>query len=81
MTIGQIPCSLFSFCSVCMAVGAFFDKKHVCRHELWEKTLSLHQIAFPCMNAGLAGMTSVLEQIASVGGPLGIIKNKQKKET
>lgn len=42
-----------------------------------EKTLSLHQIAFPCMNAGLAGMTSVLEQIASVGGLLGIIKNKQ----
>jgi hypothetical protein len=54
-----------------MAVGAFFDKKHVCRHELWEKTLSLHQIAFPCMNAGLACMTSVLEQIASVGGAVG----------
>lgn len=29
------------------------------------------------MNAGLAGMTSVLEQIASVGELLGIIKNKQ----
>ena len=38
MTIGQIPCSLFSFCSVCMAVGAFFDKNKILTNEDGSKT-------------------------------------------